>query len=127
MGDWNLGSVSESVLDLVPNVPTSISGTRLLEIADRQREFVQNYTGTTIGSNSIGIDFQSPILNLAISQTTKLMNLVGGDAEEYKIDDFSYKKGTQNNLVTMGKTAREMAMEELKILGRKTNYYKANG
>jgi len=124
---WNLGSVAETVLALVPDVPTSISGTQLLNIADRSRQYVQNYTGVTIGSNSIGLDYQNAILYLSIANTTELMNLTGADAQSVTLGELTINKGTTNNLTQMGLTAKQMAMEELKTLGGKSTYYKSNG
>ena len=127
MADWNLGSVAETVLDLVPDVPTSISGIRLLELADRQREHVQDYTGISIGSNAIGIRFQDAITNFTIAKTTGLMMLQGSDASEVKLGEFTVKKGANSNLDVMSKNAEMMAQRDLKSIGRKAQSFKANG
>ena len=41
MGLYNLGSIAEEVLILVPDTPSTISGAPLERIADRQREFAE--------------------------------------------------------------------------------------
>ena len=127
MGIWSLGSVADFVYDVLDSVPDTISGTRLLQISDQQREFVETYTGLTIGSNSIDIKFQSIISNLAAAKTAEYMNTLGGDAESYKIGDFSVKKGGDTNLVKTSQGLKRMAMEELNAIGRKSPHYKANG
>lgn len=119
--------MAASVLDLVPNVPTSISGTRLLEIADRKREFVQNYTGITIGSNSIDIKYQDVIVNLSAAQTLKNMMLTGADAGNIRIGDFSINKGASDSLSVSAERLEADAMFQLKSLGRKITFKKALG
>ena len=127
MGDWNLGSVADTVLDLVPDVPSSISGTRLLEIANRKLQFVEDYTGQTIGSNSIGLQFQSIITNLTIAEVTSLMALQGVDAQNVRLGDFSISKGAGGNLDEVSRKFEERAMLELRNMGRRVNFYKALG
>jgi len=127
VGDWNLGSVTSSVMDLVEGIPTAISGTRLLEIADRQRQKVEEYTGVTIGSTSIGIKYQEAILQLTIAKTAKDMQSFGADASEIKLGEFTVKKGSDSNLQAIVRNSSIAANEELKCLGRKINFFKANG
>ena len=125
MGNWDLGSVASAVMDLVPNVPTAISGTRLLEISDRKRQFVEDYTGTTIGSKSITITHQDIITNLTAAQVAKSMMLEGVDAGNVKLGDFSITKGKGDNLTVVAKTFEEDAMEQLRLLGKKVTTYQA--
>ena len=127
MGDWSLGSVAATVMDLVEGVPTAISGVRLLEISDRQRQKVQEYTGTTIGSNAIGIKYQEAILQLSIAKTATDMQSFGADASEVKLGDFTVKKGADSNLQVVAMNAGRSAQDELKCLGRRVDFFKANG
>lgn len=127
MSDWNLGSVAASVLDLVENVPTNISGTRLLEIADRQRQRVEEHTGTAIGSNAIGIRYQEAILQLSIAKTVKDMMSLGADASKIKLGDFEVSKGSSSNLDVIYKNSMESAKDELNSLGTKVSFFKSNG
>lgn len=127
MGDWNLGSVAAEVHNLVPDIPTSISGTTLLRISDRKRQFVQEYTGVTIGSNAIGIKYQDIIVNLTAAQTAKAMQFVGVDATSVTLGDFKIQKGSSSSLVSAAKMFEEEAKEQLKLLGRKVKYFRAFG
>ena len=127
MGNWSLGSVSASVLDLLENVPTAISGTRLLEMADRQRQFCEDFTGQSIGSNSIGIKFQSAILNLTMSETLQLMNTIGIDASSISLGDFSESKGGETNLIATAKKLEERGLAQLQNIGTRIKVYKAFG
>ncbi len=92
MGLWDLGSISDAVYSLVEDIPTSISGTRLLEIADQKREYVEQYTGASIGSNSIALQFQGPLTKLTAAETLNYMQLIGADVSSVKLGDFSEKK-----------------------------------
>ena len=125
MGNWSLGSVASAVMDLVPDVPTAISGTRLLEIADRKRQFVEEFTGTTIGSNTIGIKHQDIITNLSAAATLKSMLMTGIDAEEVRLGDLTVRKGIGGNVTQGIKQFEEEAMQQLKLLGRKVTTYQA--
>ena len=127
MGDWSLGSVATEVIALVDNVPTSISGTPLEGIADRERQFVQDYTSTSIGSNSIGIMHQGVILNYTISETLCLMNTIGIDATSIRLGDFSENKGGQTNIKVTAAAFKLRADEMLNNLGTKISFHKALG
>ena len=120
MGLLNLGSVAATTLDLLEDVPENISGTRLLEISDRQRNKVEEYTGRTIGSNSIEITYQEAILQLTISKTAKDMMSLGADASNIKLGEFSVSKGSTSNLDVISKNSYQSAMDELKCIGKKS-------
>jgi len=127
MGTWNLGSVSDTVYNTIDNVPSTISGAQLIAIADRQREYVETYTGASIGSNSIDILYQNAILNLSISNTLNLMQTLGADVSQYKLGDFSVGKGKSSNLAAASDYFKTRAEEELSIIGRKSRFFKAYG
>jgi len=127
MGDWTLYSVAETVLDLIENVPPSISGTRLLQMADRQRERVQTFTGATIGSNSIPIKYQEAILQFTMANTASTMMSLGTDASDVTLGDFKVSKGSSSNLDTIYKNSTNLAMQELKSIGKRITTFKANG
>ena len=126
MGEWNLGSVAVETLLLVEGVPDNISGA-LLGIADRQREKVQQYTGIVIGSNAIGIKFQEAILQLTIAKTATDMQSFGVDASEVKLGDFTIKKGADSNLQVVAENSAKAAQVELQCIGRRVDFFKANG
>lgn len=123
MGDWNLGSVATEVLLLVPNVPSVISGAALERMADRQRSFVSEYSGYTIGSNSIGIKYQEAILQLTIAKVTK--DMLSTAADNFTLGEFSTDDTA--SLTFLSKSSTNSANEELKAIGAKNTFYKANG
>jgi len=126
MGDWNLGSVSDYVYGMIANIPSTISGTILLQIADQQRQFVQDRTGTTIGSNSINISYQGIIGNLSCAKTAIAMANQGLNSSDLKIGDFSVSKSNKV-LMDMADRFEKNAMMELERFGVYTPYYKALG
>jgi len=127
MGDWNLGSVHDEVLTLVEGIPASFSGATLLRMADQKRQFVANWTGATIGSNSIDINFQDPITKLTAAATLSYMQIIGADVSSVKLGDFSEKKGADSNLMSSADALTKMAMEELKAYGKDIKFFKALG
>lgn len=127
MGLWNLGSVADTVYALVEDIPNNWKGKILTDIADRSRQSVADYAGTTIGSNSIDIKYQEAILQLSIAKTTNNMMSLGADASKVKLGDFEVSKGSTSNLDTIYKNSLDNYNKELKTIGRKSTSYKANG
>ena len=136
MGLWNLGSVAETVHALV-SVPTSLSGTQLLALSDRKREFVAGRVGVTIGSNSIEIPYQDAIANFTAAEAAyakmgdNAASSTGGTAKRIKLGDLDIDRGTgtgqNNDFKLLGDYYHKKAQELLNNLGRKVSSYKANG
>jgi hypothetical protein len=127
MGDWNLGSVASFVYDAVEGIPTALSGTRLMEIADQQRQYVQDRTGLTIGSNGISIQYQSIIWKLTAAESLGIINVTGFKGNSTSLGDFSISKGSDASAVIQMNSLRDSAMKELENLGVSVKYYKALG
>ena len=127
MGNWNLGSVHDTVLVMVEDVPSNISGTVLLDIADQKRQYCEDYTGTAIGSNSIPLQFQSPIWKLSAVDVMHSMQTLGADVDSVKLGDFSSKKGASSNIASSATSFELSAMKELEMIGQKISFYKALG
>lgn len=120
MSDWSLGSAANAIQNIVPNIPSAISGAQLLDIVDRRRLYMEEYTGLTIGSVGITTRFQAPLISLATADVLRYIHLQGGD--------------TSIGEVRLGRSAldsadkfEEQGMKELKRIGTKINYYKAYG
>ena len=125
MTNVSLSGIGIFVHALVPSVPDSISGTRMLEIIDRKREFVSQYTGITIGSLTIEYKYQDCITLLSAATVTKSMLLTGVDAEEVRLGDLTVRKGIGGNVTQAAKQFEEDGMKQLKELGRKVTTYQA--
>lgn len=126
MGDWSIGSVADQIQNLFDDIPVGLSGTRLQDMADRQRQYVQDYTGVAIGSMNIGISYQDPILKLTMAEALRILNTLGADATSYTLGPLTVNKGGASNLIESSDLLRAEAMEQLKILGRKINFFKVN-
>ena len=127
MGLWNLGSVATEVQTIVDSVPSSLSGTPIERMADRNAFYITQYTGQTVGSTSIATQFQPALLSLTIADVLEFMTLQGGDAVEYQLDEFKIKKGQGSNLMSSSEAFEKQGFKQLENLGRKALYYKANG
>lgn len=127
MGNWSLGSVAVFVLDVIEDVPTAISGTRLLEIADQQRELVENYTGETIGSTSIDIKYQGVISNFTCAEVLRFMELIGIDTQSTKLGELTVSKGQGSSTMSSSNRFKEEGWKRLRELGTSISYYKALG
>lgn len=125
MGLWSLGSVREEVHTLVPSIPTSISGTPIERIADRQRLYMEQYTGQTIGSVGIAEKYQTPLLFLTCADVLEAMELQGSDAASISIGEFSINKGSSSNLADAKEGYRRNGLDAMMNLGRKANFYQA--
>ena len=126
MGYWSLGSVAAYVYDMIPNIPSTISGVRMLETADQRREFVQNRIGITIGSNSIDPQYQGIIANLTMAKIATSMAVQGLNSSDVKIGDFSISKSNKA-MLDIAKNAEENAMQDLERFGVYTPFYKSLG
>ena len=126
MGDWNLGSVATAVLNLVEDVPTLISG-QLVDIADRKRQYVEDYTGIVVDANHIPLKYQDVVMMLTAAEACNFMNLYGVDATSFSLGDFSVNMGGETNLQKVSERLQEQAEQRLKQLGRRITSFKANG
>jgi hypothetical protein len=123
---WNLGSFATELLLLIPNVSDNVSGA-LLRIIDRERLFVEEYTGATLGSTAIPEKYQAAVLARSMYKVYSMIQADGSDSSNVRLGDFSVSKGTSSNLSEALNSAKEAADEEMRNLGFSTRFYKANG
>lgn len=119
MGLSTIGSMATHIVESL-DVPTGVSG-NMVEIVDMARQHVANYTGETIGSNSINAKFQPPILNLAKADT---IDSSKGDVagETIKIGELSVSESTGGAMSSQA--FRDIAERQLKELGKDFGYEK---
>ena len=127
MANWNLGSAATQLHSLVESIPTAISGAILLDIVDRNRIFIEQYTGQTVGSVGIDIKWQGALIDLSASELLSLMNTIGADTNSISLGDFSESKGGESNLMVASKNFEERGMKKLATIGTKIRLYKAFG
>jgi len=114
----SIGSIATHIIEVMP-VSTGISG-NMAEIVDQARQHVANYTGVTIGSNSIGAAYQPAIINFAKSETVGLINAEPG--EKIRLAELTIDDG---NDILSAKQYELLGTSNLKALGRKIQVAKS--
>lgn len=123
----NTGSIAERAYNRIDSVPAAISGTVMQNYAEEATRLIENYTGTTIGTTSIGTSHQNILINLCSAYTLSRMIGIGVDFN-YSLGDFSVNKGGKESPESKQvETWLNLATMELKLLGRKISFYKSNG
>lgn len=125
MGYYNLGSVATDVLELVPSVPSTISGLPTEKIAYRVMKYMEDYTGKTIGSVNISPQFQPALIDLTCSKVLSSMELEGTDATKASLGEFKVDKSSDSSISSSKDSYYNSGMIELKSLGRRINVYQA--
>lgn len=131
--NWNLGSVSAEVQKIVLDIPTTLtSGDTILGMADRQRLFMERYTGLSIGSVAIGEQYQQPLVDLTAASVLNSMEIeeaAGADISDIKIGDISISKSESSSSPTtkIKNMFQERGMAGLRLLGKKISFVKALG
>ena len=120
MADFNLGSIADQLHDIVPNIPTAISGATLMDMVDRRRLFIEDYTGLTVGSTGISTTYQPVLFNLTVADLLRALHLRGGDMSMGDMRVGRSALDSAERFETMG-------MKELQILGKRMRFYKALG
>ena len=115
-----IGSV---VLNMVANVPTTISGAALWNMADQNIYFAEQFTGDTIGPSVANV-YQPAIISLTTGDVLKLMQAQGLGAKNVRLGEMSVTKGLNENA---GNQFKDDGMEKLRNLGQTIPFYKALG
>ena len=128
-------------------LPLGISG-NLVTTVDLERQNVANYTGQTIDADSIDVKYQSAIVNFSKAQAIQeafswasTVSTSGGayimtsgtdDLDNLKLGDLSMESAASaqtaalSSLSTLSKETpsqfRQLAMDNLKNIGRKANF-----
>lgn len=110
----SLGSISQHLYNLFPNLPSGFSGLVLLEISDMARQHVANYTGKEIGSNGISDIYQGAILDYAKADLIDLINAQPG-GESLRLGELSMTE-TGNTLTS--EQYRALGEMKLRAIGR---------
>ena len=126
MGNLNNVGIGSVVLNMIEDVPSTISGATLWNMVDNERLFAEKFTGDTIGT-SIGETYQPAIISLTAASVLRMMELVGADVSTLRLGDFSIGKGGQSNTNVASVNMKEDGMAKLEILGQTAPYYKALG
>ena len=97
------------------------------DVAYQSMLFANNYLKTSIGSNSIAETYIGPIVNLTKAWTLARMANVGAQFN-WHLGEFSVNKGgSANTEQVQVQQFFDMAMAELKNIGKPLRFAKANG
>lgn len=111
-----IGSIATYIAENL-SLSTGVSG-NLVEIVDMARQHVANYTGETIGSNSINAEFQPAIVHFANADTLDMVNADSGGAD-LKLAELSIVETGQD---LSSRQLRMMGENALHSLGRRVNF-----
>lgn len=109
-----IGSISIHIANMFNNLTPGVSG-NLVQLVDLSRQEVANYTGNTIGSNSIIDKYQPAITNLSIANTIDMINAQAGGGANLKLAELSI--GDSNDIMSADQY-RKMAQLQLGNIGR---------
>jgi len=107
-----IGSIAIHVVKQFSNIPDGVSGT-MVQTVDMSRINVQNFTGDSIGSNSISEKYQHAITNFAMADTIDLINTQAG-GDKIKLAELSVESNTEQMSADQ---FRKLANNSLKYLG----------
>ncbi len=126
MGNLTSVGIGSIVLNMIEDVPTTISGTTLWNMVDNERFYAEQLTGDNIGT-SIGEKYQPAIISLTAAAVLRMMELVGADVSNIRLGDFSVSKGANSSTSIMSDKLREDGIRKLEVLGHTMDFYKALG
>ena len=112
-----IGSIATFIYNNLNYIPTGISG-NLVIIVDSARQYVANYTGVNIGSNSIAVKYQGAIVDFAMADTVDLL-LAQTGGEDIRLGELSVSESGEELSAQQYRILGEL---KLKVLGRAVNY-----
>jgi len=123
---WNAGSIGSLSLQMIENVPDSISGT-IPSIVQAQTEKISTVVGVTVDSTGFEDKYFPAVLNYTNAEIVQLMSLQGSDASETKLGEFTVKKGKGSNLDSTAQYYEMKGDKCLDALGWGVRFKKSNG
>lgn len=119
-----IGSIVEWVSTVIPDIPSTLSGTNMNPLIERKIHFAENYTGETIGTTAIADKWQQIITDFGCASVLNSMELLGADVSQVRLGEFSVSKGGQSNTSVSRDFYESQALEGLKLIGRKSYFKK---
>lgn len=120
LNNVGIGSV---ILNMVEDVPTTISGATLWNMVDQNIYFAEQFTGDTIGA-SVANMYQPAIISLTTGDVIGLMEMQGLGTKAVRIGDMSVTKGISE---MSSKQWKDNGMMKLNNLGQNITFYKSLG
>jgi hypothetical protein len=108
-----IGSIAQFITSSLNNIPEGVSG-NMVQFVDLARQQVAQFTGVSIGSNSIAENYQSVICNLSLATAIDMVVSQGYAS----LAELTFNGGQ----VPMSADGyRKMADMQLKVIGRHVN------
>ena len=120
MATNTIGLIATHIVENIAGIPAGISG-NMVEIVDLARIHVANWTGQTIGSNSIAAKFQPAITDFAKADEVDLSN-AGAGGDQLRIADLTIGKGWET---MTAQQYRLMAEMKLNTIGRSVSFVRS--
>jgi len=117
----SIGSIATFIVENL-QVPAGVSG-NMVEIVDMARQYVANYTGDVIGSQSIGAKYQPAIVHFSKADTLDFIQAQTG-GEKVKLAELSIEESGEE---MSAEQYRLFGEKELKALGRKVQIKRSLG
>ena len=112
-----IGSIANFIVTSIPNLSTGISGNCVLFV-DLARQYVSQYTGQAIGSNSIPENYQSVIVNFSMANVMDMVISTPGGTDlalgELKIGE--------GGILLAPEQYRKLGEMQLKVMGRNVQF-----
>lgn len=116
----SIGSIATHIVESFNNISIGVSG-NMVEIVDLARQHIANYTGQTIGSNSISDIYQPAILNFAKADVIDLINAQAG-GEDVRLGELSI---SETGEAMSAEQYRKLGEFYLRSLGRNVQFAKS--
>lgn len=126
MVSQNSGSIATRIQNLIDNIPTAVSG-EIINLVEQEIQFAAEYTGKSIDTTNIPIQFQPAILDLSMSSVATVMAAQGADVSNIHLGPLSVAKGSSSNLQVVFMNMRERGLQKLREIGRNSRFFKAFG
>lgn len=127
-GIWSVGSVTDYLGNLIgwSNIPSNISGNTFTTMVEQELNTIEQYTSTTISSNSIPEKYQPALCDLVHSKILLSLDETTGGIVSASLGDLSINKGT-SSYSEISKQMREDAIQRLKELQRSVRFARIIG
>lgn len=120
LSNVGIGSI---ILNMIEDVPLTISGATLWNMVDNERYFSEQFTGDNIGT-SIAEKYQPAIISLTASTVLKMMELQGADVSSIKLGDLNVSKGANSSTMAASAGMKADGIQKLQALGQGMDYYR---
>ena len=124
---YSAGSFQADIVNLIPNLPASLSGTNLNPLLNRAVFYFNSYTGESISGNSVSDSYVPIIFSLMASEVCQLSHLQGLQSASASIGDYSENKNKSSPLIIASEEYKKQAIDMMNDIGRRFNYYKSLG